>query len=236
MNEKLYHAFDSIKANEHMKASTKQLIRQEAEKQNRKHFARQQFQVLAVCMMLFLVIGIGGFYGVSVRPVSYVSIDVNPSIELSINCFDKVIKATAYNEDGEKILENVSVKGMYFEDALDRIVESDAMQAYLTEEALLTFTVASKDSDKEASMSNAIENCTSCRHHGGVRYSADFDSVDKAHVYGLSVGKYEAYLKLNEYDSVTVEDCKKMSMAEIHHQIKEHESGQQKHNRKHGHE
>ena len=50
--------------------------------------------------------------------------------------------------------------------------------------------------------------------------------ASNAHDNGLSVGKYSAYLQLLQYDeSVTVDDCKNMSMAQIHNQIIEHEHG-----------
>ena len=45
------------------------------------------------------------------RPVSYVSIDVNPSIELALNRFDRVVYAAAYNLEGEEILNGLSLKG-----------------------------------------------------------------------------------------------------------------------------
>ncbi len=43
-------------------------------------------------------------------PHSYMSIDINPSIVLELNIFDRVINAHGYNEDGNEIIEQIEVK------------------------------------------------------------------------------------------------------------------------------
>ena len=52
-----------------------------------------------------LAVSIGGYSYIQ-TPVSYVSIDVNPSVELTLNRVDRVISATAFNGDGEAVLED----------------------------------------------------------------------------------------------------------------------------------
>jgi len=44
-------------------------------------------------------------------PVSYVSLDINPSIEYSVNMFDRVIDATGVNDDGTELLDGVDLTG-----------------------------------------------------------------------------------------------------------------------------
>lgn len=51
------------------------------------------------CRLCFLMAGAGG-YTVYSRPVSYISIDVNPSIELAVNRFDRVVSAKATTQTG----------------------------------------------------------------------------------------------------------------------------------------
>ncbi len=41
-------------------------------------------------------------------PYSYVSLDINPSFEFSVNRFDRVIKVTAVNDEGKDIVEEIS--------------------------------------------------------------------------------------------------------------------------------
>ena len=223
MADRIYEAFDSIKACEKVKSSTRQMIKREAEKRRRPVLFTGK--VLAAFAALFVVLGLGGLYGVSTYPVSYVSIDVNPSIELSLNCWNRVISATAYNDEGVRILNTVSVKGMPFESALETIVESETMAPYLEGDADMTVTIATGSQRREAQISESVTNYSS--HHGYhiSGYTADPETVSDAHHNGMSIGRYDAYVKLYGYDdTVTVEDCRDMSVSEIHSLIDEHET------------
>lgn len=104
MENKVQNAFDSIKADSGLKETTKELLSQKREKRNRLfHYRKIQKTFAAVCGILLLAVGIGSFWWIQ-TPVSYVSIDVNPSVELALNRFDRVVSAKAYNTEGEEIL------------------------------------------------------------------------------------------------------------------------------------
>lgn len=51
----------------------------------------------------------------STSPYSYVSLDVNPSIEFTLNRFDRVLSVEAVNPDGEEILKKVSLDEIKYE-------------------------------------------------------------------------------------------------------------------------
>lgn len=233
-SNKIQDAFACIEAGDELKSRTKEFLKTERrQREGRLWTAHPAFgQVIgAVCVLLFLILGAGG-YAMLMVPVSCVSIDVNPSIELSLNRLDRVISATAYNEDGEAVLNALSVRGMYYTEAIDSVVESEVMQPYLQEETGLTFTVAADNGQKEGLLLSGIENTSGCRDHGGVGYGADFGVLEEAHANGLSLGKYAAYQMLSQYDdSITAQDCHDMTMSEIQGLIKEHVHG---HREEHG--
>lgn len=225
MTNKIYDAFDEIKANHEIKESTKQVL---FAKKSRKTdlFRRKAFRrtLEAACIALFLAIGIGG-YSLVRTPVSYVSIDVNPSIELALNRLDRVVSATAYNEEGEEILEPLSLEGKKYTEAIDEIVNCEAMKPYLALDSELVFTVAASKG-QEKKLKEGVEK--HCGHNQqNYQYSlADFGVVQQAHDHALSLGKYNAYLQLSQYDdTITPDDCRHMSMSEIHCITKEHEQG-----------
>ncbi|MEL7649207.1 MAG: hypothetical protein AAGU76_14010 [Sedimentibacter sp.] len=60
-------------------------------------------------------------------PYSYVSLDVNPSFEFSINRFDRVIEVKAVNGDAEPIVEEISIEGLKNKEI------KEAVKAVLTE-------------------------------------------------------------------------------------------------------
>lgn len=225
-------AFDCIEASQELKASTKDFLRDARQREGRRAVGRRRsrpaFRLAlgTACAMAALFLCIGS-YAMLWMPVAYVSIDVNPSLELELNRLDRVISGKAYNEDGQRILEGVPVKGMYYEDAIERLVASESMQPYLTQDGGLTFTVATDSAPREEQMLADIARSSGCVEHGGISARADMSLVEEAHENGLSLGKYLAYQVLLQYEpTVTVEDCHEMTMSQIHGRIEEHEHGE----------
>ena len=213
MENKIQNAFDSIKADSGLKETTKELLSSKRRKEDRGcRRMRIQKTIAAVCGMLLLVTGIGGFWWMQ-TPVSYVSIDVNPSVELALNRFDRVVSAKAYNPEGEEILRELSLKGKKYIEAIDAVVESRVMKRYLTRQAEIVFTVAA-DGYRENEIEKGVSHCQGHISQSSHSLVTDLKTAAQAHVQGL----------LSQYDStVTVEECRHMSMGEIHGKIKEHE-------------
>ena len=65
-----------------------------------------------------------------------VSIDVNPSIELQINRYNRVISADSFNQDGADLLEQVNIQNMPYTDAVKAILNCDAMSDYVKKRRL----------------------------------------------------------------------------------------------------
>lgn len=214
-------AFDNIKADSQLKEATKQFL---ADQRNRNTGRRRpafRWAVAAACIALLLTVGIGGYAWIQM-PVSYVSIDVNPSIEFALNRFDRVMSVTAYNEEGAEIIEDLSLEGKKYTDAIHILVESDGMKSYLTSQNELVFTVAAEDS-REDELRAGVESCSGHIECDSSSFSADLSIVAEAHEHAVSVGKYNAYLQLSHYDdTITVDDCRHMTMSEIHDLIDEH--------------
>lgn len=70
-------------------------------------------------------------------PYSYVSLDVNPSIEFSLNRFNIVLSAKGVNSDGEEILSGLhigSLKNMHIRDAIAVTVQQISDEGYFDDE------------------------------------------------------------------------------------------------------
>ncbi len=229
MDNKIQDAFSHVKADPALKKTTKDFL---VKKREGKNFFRRRAvyrTFAAVCAMLLLAVGIGGYQWFQV-PVSYVSIDVNPSIELGLNCFERVVTAEAYNREGEEILQGLSLKGKKYTEAIDSVVESKTMARYLTKEEELVLTVAAKGS-REKAIEMTVTDYSKSVGRNCHSVSADIETASSAHDNGMSVGKYNAYLQLSQYDSeVTLDECRHMSMSQIHGLLNEHEHGEGCHN------
>jgi len=223
LTNKIRSSFEQIKASDSLKAST---LRHLQAQRNRRGLRRSPWKpaLAFVCTALALLLPVGAGWFLQ-TPVSYISIDVNPSVELSLNRLNRVISATAYHEDGTLALEEVSLKGLPYTEAIDGLLDSSAIGPYLTEESALSFTVAAENPERESDLLTGISGSPWSRSHGGQCYRADVASISEAHSFGMSFGKYAACLVLFQYDdTVSEEQCRHMTMAEIRSRIREWES------------
>lgn len=169
---------------------------------------------IALAAMLALVLLSAGSYGIFRLPVSYISIDVNPSVELALNCLDRVVDATGYNEDGAVLLQSVQLRGKRYQEAIELLLEAPALEEVLEEDALVSFTVVSS---REEQLLTGIQNCRSYGAYASECHAENQTLLEEAHGCDMSVGKYRASLELMDLDqSLTLEDCKEMTMGEIH--------------------
>ena len=219
MKNEIHDAFEQVQAEQPLIDSTKRFLRQAREKKQAPMLRAPRLAAAMACL-LFCFACAGGFLALQ-TPVSYISIDVNPSIELSLNRLNRVVSAQAWNDDGEVVLQGVKVSGMSYVQAIDAILDSDVMRPYLTDDAVLSFTVAADSEKTEQLLLDGIGQCSGCQKYRGQSYRADEALIQQAHQSGMSFGKYKAYQTLTAqgYD-ITPEQCQQMSMAEIRRLIR----------------
>ena len=74
-----------------------------------KHSTNRMVQKLSICASLALVllsfVGIGSYS--YVEPYSYVSLDINASIEYALNRYDKVISVSGIKDEGQQVVSSI---------------------------------------------------------------------------------------------------------------------------------
>lgn len=212
-------SMNQIQASEELKKNTLQYLKGQQKRSN--YFRKSQVRVapyliLAALCSFVLLVGVRG-YSIYNSPVSYISIDVNPSIELGINRFERVVSAVAYNKDGENVLQKLSLKNVSYIQAIDKILEEEKERKFLTENAQLFFTVISDESD---AIIKQLEREEAFQIYGAMTYTSDKTCMQEAHQYEMSFGKYRACMELSQYDeSITIEECHGMTIGEIQSRI-----------------
>lgn len=159
-------------------------------------------------------------------PAAYVGIDVNPSLELSVNTFGLVVDAQPLNDDAGAVLEGLALEGKPYDQALDQLA-NEGLSSYLSEDAYLEVSVTSSDeglAQRLQGESDAWLQTTGC---SGACSRVDEATREQAHHAGMGVGKYRAACDLAKLDpSVEPEDCAHMSMRELRDRIAAcHEGG-----------
>lgn len=220
MNNRVKEAFHEIHADDTIKTNTMAFLDRKT-KQYRKtnFFSYKKLAAVAACCLAVLF-GWQG-YAVYFTPVSTISIDVNPSIELDINRFDKVIDVQSYNKDGDILVSSMNIRFLNYEDALNLLLKNENMASYLTPEQTVMITVFGTNDEKNNEMLADVTSCTAS--YENVHCAAGHsEEVTEAHSHGLSCGKYQAFLELQALDpDITVEDIRDLSMRQIQDLINE---------------
>lgn len=170
---------------------------------------------LAACAVL-IALGIGGGAYAYQTPVAYVGIDINPSIELGVNYFDRVVSAEGVNADGQDILSETNVVGMSYEEALASLNDSLTNRGYLTADAAVAVTVMCDDDSRCSNLEETSQHCFSSAGQGVHCSRATSTEHHEAHESGLGMGKYLAWRSLVDAGvDISADDVAHMTISEL---------------------
>ncbi|MHC1684659.1 MAG: hypothetical protein AB6733_17240 [Clostridiaceae bacterium] len=240
MNTHFKSALDQVKAEEELLTKTEkflkdQINKSESTKKNilisRREFFMSKRLAFAIGLAVILVGGGGGSaYAYYQTPQSYVSIDINPSVELGVNAFDKVVDVQAYNTDGEQVLEGLDVEGDNVTEAVNEIVAAAEENGYVLADGSTVVSVTAETDDEELATEleeEAEAGATDALEESGATAVISKDNValarrDEARELGITPGKLNLINKLQAVDpTATVEQYKDASVKEIMKAIKE---------------
>lgn len=212
---RLKEAFDSIQAEEKLKMQTREYIVQKTRGHAKHRYRTRRWVMAVMACVIFLVFGGGGYF-VYFTPVYAISVDVNPSLELGINRFDRVVSVEGYNEDGKSLASVLKLRYLDYRDALEKMLENEKMAQYMEEDQFVSITVLGNSKEKSDEMLENVSSCTIESHENVHCFSGDSKEAEAAHGSGMSLGKYNAYLELKKLEpSVTEEEVKELSMCQI---------------------
>ena len=156
-------------------------------------------KIVASCAAALVLMVFGmSWFGSSGDAIAVVGLDVNPSIEISINNNDKVISAKALNGEGEEILDGIELKGSDVKVACNAVVGSMMAKGYLTDTSnSVLVSVRSKDAAKGVEIEEQLAGDLNSYFEKsqlnaailGQYYEDDAELDDFAEMYGVSLGK-----------------------------------------------
>ncbi len=146
---------------------------------------------MAAVLLLFIIGGYAGY----MAPYGLVSLDVNPSIEYTINIFDRVIGVRAVNADGETILNQIESDALLYRsvgDAVDATITQLKQDGYLLE-AEDNYVVLSTSANGETHAQKLAEALqVRVNEHAALMvrsFAVSGGEVTRAHEIGASAGK-----------------------------------------------
>lgn len=219
LNDKIKGAFDTIKSGDELKKNTREFLSQKTRGYKRKVFFPYRWLTVAAKCTLFAVICFGG-YSLYFTPVSLISLDVNPSIELGVNWFDRVVSVDTYYEGFDTTEPSVNVRFLNYKDAIEQILADENMTPYVNQGQFMAVTVFGSSEEKSSEMLSELSACTAS-YNNVFCFSGNRQEVANAHSEGMSFGKYRAFLELNALDpEIMPKDVKELTMGQIWNEIR----------------
>ncbi|ADU26671.1 membrane associated protein [Ethanoligenens harbinense YUAN-3] len=183
-------------------------------------------QVVAVACAAVLVCAtsIGAYAYYNKTPTSYLSLDINPSVELGVNTFGKVISITAYNNDGKTILDGQNVMGSDVKNAVNTLVKSAMQKGFVAKDGSTVIAVTSETDNHttaDALQDAAEQGADSAVESGDDTATIQKENValerrDEARKLGITPGKLNLIQKLQVLDpSITVDAYKDAKVTDI---------------------
>lgn len=212
MNDKLIETFDRIHADEELKNNTRAFLAKKTREYKKAGIIKYRRLVSAAACLLFLLLGGRWLY---FTPTATISIDINPSIELGINRFNRVISVNSYNDDGQDLADSLKIRFADYTSAVQQIMDNKDISALLSGDGVMTIVITGPNGNQTTKILSGVESCT--KNQGNTHcYCAHAEDVEEAHAMGLSYGKYMAFLELRALDpDITPEDIQDMTMREI---------------------
>lgn len=176
----------------------------------------------AACLCLVLTGGGAYHYQYQNRQVdSVIGIDVNPSVELSINRKNKVLSAEPLNADAREIMSDMDLEGVDLNVAVNAVIGSMVTHGYLDDLENAILVTVSNDSIKKASQLRTsvvgdIEKTLEENQVQAVVYDQQVIELDEmkelAGQYDISYGK-AYFLKelIDQNQELTIDDMEELS-------------------------
>ncbi len=151
--------FVSIPDNAYSVGQEINLLQRESFK--KKHHSSFPQRAAAIAASAVLVLSLGGGGLAYAMPYGTVSIDVNPSIEYTINRFDRVLRVSGVNEDGQAVLEAIDRNRLLnrkIDDAVKATLSQLEEEGYLSnEEDAIVFSSGTGSEAHSASLAASLE-------------------------------------------------------------------------------
>ncbi|MDP4089869.1 MAG: hypothetical protein Q8930_11440 [Bacillota bacterium] len=188
---------------------------------------KKKFIFLSLAVIL-IGVSIGSF-ALLKTPVSYLSIDINPSVELGVNVLNKVVSAKGYNNDGEIILNGKDLVSSTVSEAVNTLIKSASEKGFIADDGSTVVSVTSETDNQNVAAqltSYAVDGAMSAVKEKGetitlLKNSVPLASREKAEKLSLTAGKLNIIEKLQALDpSVTIDEYKDAKITDIVNKIK----------------
>ena len=181
--------------------------------------------IFAVAVVVLIIVGFGVYDILAEDPItSIVILDVNPSVEIKFDRDSDVAEVNAWNEEAEKLLGEMRIKGMDVDEAANTIITSLLKHGYINEQAnSILVSVEDKDSSRgdrlKKEFTEEINEVLKERSVNAAVFTQDIDTnavKEIAEQYNISKGKAAFIKKVADANNTyEMKDLAKLSVNEL---------------------
>lgn len=214
-------SLDDIHADEQLKERTLSYVMSHQKRQKIGH--KQQRMAFLVACLLFLI-PITSYFTKSptpIQPAAILSLDINPSIEFSLDEKYHILSVKAFNKDAESIIQGISMEGKPVEEAILTLFSQPEYATYL-ETGFLEVGVYSEKATVSDELNEKMNELLSkqletTNYHCSKVDEATHNGALEHHV---SSGKYRVIEAIRTFNaSLSIEDLSKKSMQDLYDQL-----------------
>ncbi|MCD8372621.1 MAG: hypothetical protein LUD27_04905 [Clostridia bacterium] len=185
-------------------------------------------RVGACCVVLAMAGSLASACDTSTKDeaVSYVSVDVNPSISLSLDKNDKVLSVYAANEDAQVLLYEEDLTGLSVEDALAKIADLSVEMNYINDGNYGVDILVEGEADADEIIASATASFTASAEEEGIDVNIssegtftlqrELDKINAEYNLDLSVAELSLILEAQSVDNtLTISAAAEMDTEEL---------------------
>ena len=189
------------------------------------HFTGRRIVPLVAGLACAFALFVGG---VALYNENYqtIYIDVNPSVALKLNRFDRVIEVEYLNDDAKNLLSKVDLLGSDIEDALDTVLSKCDEAGFVKEDSEIYISATSKEEESSEKLlsklkdhAESIKSSNSNKKYSVSTYNTKEEEKEKFENSKISPAKDKIIKEIvdidDDYDLDDIEDLKGKSMYEL---------------------
>jgi hypothetical protein len=208
-------AMHKINASDELKEKTYQNV---ISKRNHYSFKKPTLILTTITIVLLCLLNLLHDTSINQSEYSFITIDINPSIEFILNKDNIVISSKAYNQEGKDILNELTYENKSYQEVINELLNNKHYQDYLKNNFDIQVSIYSKDTKRCEELENNIDELmkeTSDTHY----YQSvciDEETHHQAKDCHVSSGKYTLIKDIIDIDSsYTINDLQKKSISEL---------------------
>ena len=192
------------------------------------NYSRTAWACVAACVCIALIGGFGFWLlsssgqkaPVALSTNTYVCIDINPSVAITLDERGSVVAVKPHNKDGAILIYGESLVGMSLEEACDRIIMLSWELGYLQSGGDVNLTIAGDDKDKERALGQDLIGKIGAYLQTNSIDANVVDTADEtirglAQKYGVSQGKMALVQKVCQVSGMSVKKAVKLSLDDL---------------------